>query len=35
VVSGGDLGWGDPREFTLGVPDEVLRSTQDLAARVE
>jgi hypothetical protein len=32
VVSGGDLGWGDPRAFTLGLLDEALRSTRDLAA---
>ena len=35
TVSGGDLGWGDPKAFTLGLMDEALRSTQDLAARVE
>jgi hypothetical protein len=34
TVSGGDLGWGDPKPFTLGLLDEALRSTQDLAARV-
>ena len=34
TVSGGDLGWGDPRAFTLGLLDEALRSTQDLAAQV-
>ena len=35
MVSGGDLGWGDPKAFTLGLLDEALRSTQDLAARVK
>ena len=35
TVSGGDLGWGDPRAFTRGLLDEALRSTQDLAAQVE
>jgi hypothetical protein len=34
TVSGGDLGWGDPKTFTLGLLDEALRSTQDLAAQV-
>jgi hypothetical protein len=34
TVSGGDLGWGDPKPFTLGLLDEALRSTQDLAAQV-
>jgi hypothetical protein len=35
VVSGGDLGWGEPKTFTLGLLDEALRSTQDLAAQVQ
>jgi hypothetical protein len=35
TVSGGDLGWGDPKAFTLGLLDEALRSTQDLAAQTE
>ena len=35
TVSGGDLGWGDPKAFTRGLLDEALRSTQDLAAQVE
>jgi hypothetical protein len=35
VVSGGDLGWVDPKPFTLGLLDEALRSTQDLAAQVK
>jgi len=35
VVSGGDLGWGDARTFTRGLLDEALRSTRDLAARVQ
>jgi hypothetical protein len=34
TVSGGDLGWGDPKPFTLGLLGEALRSTQDLAALV-
>jgi hypothetical protein len=34
TVSGGDLGWGDPKPFTLGLLGEALRSTRDLAARV-
>ena len=34
MVSGGDLGWGDPKAFTLGLLGEALRSTQDLAAQV-
>src|SRR4051794_31084270 len=33
MVSGGDLGWGDPKAFTLGLLDEALRSTRDLAAQ--
>jgi hypothetical protein len=35
TVSGGDLGWGEPRTFTRGLLDEALRSTQDLAAQVQ
>jgi hypothetical protein len=34
-VSGGDLGWGHPKAFTLGLLDEALRSTRDLAAQVK
>ncbi len=34
TVSGGDLGWGEPKAFTRGLLDEALRSTQDLAAQV-
>jgi hypothetical protein len=34
TVSGGDLGWGEPKKFTLGLLDEALRSTRDLAAQV-
>jgi hypothetical protein len=33
TVSGGDLGWDDPKPFNLGLLDEALRSTQDLAAQ--
>ena len=35
TVSGGDLGWSDPKAFTRGLLEEALRSTQDLAARVK
>jgi hypothetical protein len=35
TVSGGDLGWDEPRAFTRGLLDEALRSTQDLAAQVD
>jgi hypothetical protein len=35
TVSGGDLGWGDPKVFTIGLLDEALRSTRDLAAQVK
>jgi hypothetical protein len=35
TVSGGDLGWGDPRAFTRGLLGEALRSTRDLAAQVQ
>ena len=35
TVSGGDLGWGDPRTFTRGLLAEALRSTQDRTAQVE
>jgi hypothetical protein len=35
TVSGGDLGWGDPKAFTLGLLDEALRSNRDLAAQVK
>ena len=34
TVSGGDLGWGDPKAFALGLLDAALGSTHDLAARV-
>jgi hypothetical protein len=34
MVSGGDLGWNDPKPFTLGLLDEVLRSTRKVAAQV-
>jgi hypothetical protein len=35
MVSGGDLGWGDPKAFTLRLLDETFRSTRDLAAQVQ
>jgi hypothetical protein len=35
TVSGGDLGWDDPKAFTLELLDEALQSTQYLAAQVE
>jgi hypothetical protein len=35
TVSGGDLGWAEPKTFTRGLLDEALRSTQDLAAQVK
>ena len=35
TVSGGDLGWGDPKAFTRGLLDEAHRSTQDLAVQVK
>jgi hypothetical protein len=35
TVSGGDLGWGEPKAFNRGMLDEALRSTQDLAAQVK
>jgi hypothetical protein len=35
TVSGGDLGWDDPKSFNLELLDEALRSTQYLAAQVE
>jgi hypothetical protein len=34
TVSGGDLGWGDPKSFTLGLLEEVVRDVQRAAARV-
>ncbi len=34
TVSGGDLGWDDPKSFTLGKLGEALRETQKLAAQV-
>jgi hypothetical protein len=34
TVSGGDLGWNDPKAFTLGLLDDALRSTQNIAARI-
>jgi hypothetical protein len=34
TVSGGDLSWNDPKAFTLGLLDEALRSTQNIAAQI-
>ena len=34
TVSGGDLGWDDRKVFTLGLLDEALRCTQDIAAQI-
>jgi hypothetical protein len=34
TVSGGDLRWDDPKAFTLGLLDEALRSTQNIAAQI-
>jgi hypothetical protein len=35
TVSGGDLGWDAPKAFALGLLEEALRSTQNLAAQVK
>jgi hypothetical protein len=34
TVAGGDLGWDEPRSFTVGLLDEALRNTRRLAAEV-
>jgi hypothetical protein len=34
IVSGGDLGWDDPKAFTLDLLDEALRSTRNVAAQI-
>jgi hypothetical protein len=34
TVSGGDLGWGDSKSFTLALLDEALRSTKNIAAQI-
>jgi hypothetical protein len=34
TVSGGDLDWSNPRSFTLGQLDEVVRDTQRVVAQV-
>jgi len=31
---GGDIGWDDPKAFTLGLLDEALRSTRNVAAQI-
>jgi hypothetical protein len=33
MVSGGDLGWNEPKAFTRALLDEALRGTQNLAAQ--
>jgi len=35
TVSGGDLDWGKPKEFTLGLLEEALRATRRLAEQIE
>ena len=35
TVSGGDLGWDDPKVFTRGLLDEALRSTQGRAVQLK
>jgi hypothetical protein len=35
TISGGDLGWDNPKAFTPGLLGEALRSTQNLAARIK
>jgi hypothetical protein len=35
MVAGGDLGWDEPKSFTVGLLDAALRETQKLAAQVE
>jgi hypothetical protein len=34
AVSGGDIGWDEPKSFTLDLLEEVLRETRRLVARV-
>lgn len=34
TVSGGDLDWGNPKTFTLGLLEEALGSTQRLAEQI-
>ena len=34
AVSGGDLGWGEPKSFTLTLLAEALLSTQNIAAQI-
>jgi hypothetical protein len=34
TVSGGDLGWGDSKSFTMGLLEAVLRDTRRVAAQV-
>ncbi len=35
TISGGDLGWDNPKAFTLGLLEEARRCTEDLAAQVK
>ena len=34
TVAGGDLGWGEPKAFTLGLLEEALRATRRLAEQI-
>jgi hypothetical protein len=34
TISGGDLDWGKPKTFTLGIVEEALRSSQRLAEQI-
>jgi hypothetical protein len=34
TVAGGDLGWGEPKAFTLGLLEEALRATRRLAKQI-
>jgi hypothetical protein len=34
AVSGGDLGWGESKSFTLARLDEALRSTRNIASQI-
>jgi hypothetical protein len=34
TVAGGDLGWGEPKAFTLGLLEEALRATRRIAEQI-